>query len=120
MRCRSLLAEADHEGQSRIEATHIAGAETADRSSYPLSRNGDRLVGHHLRADPQAVHRARFDRNSEIDVIPQDGRHLTDDDGSMVFGKRIRLHDHSGSWFAVIARRGDVDYVTAAYRHRNR
>ena len=112
---KASVCEAHHEGQGNIEPCNIAVVEATYRPPDPRPSNCHWLVGHDLGSVPQTISLARIDRDAKIRRVGDFRRHLTDDDRNMRLRKRIGLNDHRRPRFAVVARRGHDDDVTALH-----
>lgn len=74
----SLIREPKDKCQGSTEPGHILVVETPDLLSDPFASNGDRLIGHHLRCEPQSILGPGIDRDTKIRSIHQLGSQLAD------------------------------------------
>src|ERR1700722_4892079 len=114
-----LVRQAHDERQGDIESRDVLVVEMANMPSDSFAPDRDRLVGHHLRSQPQAVPLARIDRHPKVGCVAAVGRHLADHDRHMCRRQSIRLDDHCGTWLAVVARCCNRYHVAALHRASN-
>ncbi len=91
----------------------------ADPPTNALASNGHRFVCHHLGPHTQSVLRGGIYRYPKIRCIGAFRGHLADYDGRMRGRQRIRLHNHCGTRFAVVASRCNGHDVAAPHSESN-
>ena len=74
----SLIREPQDKRQSNSEPSHVLVAETPDLLPDPFASQGDRLVGHHLRFEPQSIFGLGLDGDAKIRSVHQFGSQLAD------------------------------------------
>ena len=74
----SLIREPEDKRQGSTEPGHFLVVETPDLLPDPFASNGDRLVSHHLRSEPQSIFRAGIDGDAKVGSVRQLGRQLAD------------------------------------------
>jgi hypothetical protein len=79
-RAAPLIREAQDKRQGSTASAHVLVAETPDFLSDPFTSDGDRLIGHHLRREPQSIFGPGINGDSKIRSIRQLGRQLVDHD----------------------------------------
>jgi antitoxin component of MazEF toxin-antitoxin module len=74
----SLIREPQDKRQGSTEPSHILIAETPNLLSDPFASDSDRLIGHHLRCEPQSIFGAGINSDAKIRSVHQFGRQLAD------------------------------------------
>src|ERR1700680_451178 len=115
-----LIGEPQDKRQSNSEPSHVLVAEMSNLLSDPVASDGNRLVGHHLRFEPQSVFGSRFNANAKIGGVHQIGSQLADHHRGMVLRKGVRLDDDGRTGLAGVTRRGDDHHITALHLHQIR
>ncbi len=95
-------------------------AEMSDLPPDPFAPHSDRLVGHHLRFEPQSIFRFRLDSDLKIRSVSQLGSQLTDHHRGMVLREGVRLYDDRRAGLAIVTRRGNSHHVTALHQRQTR
>jgi hypothetical protein len=71
-----LIREPQDKRQGSTESVHVLVAETSDFLSDPFTSDGDRLIGHHLRREPQSIFGPGINGDSKLRSIRQLERQL--------------------------------------------
>ena len=117
-RAATLVGQSQHEGERPVEVRNIRSIQPAETLPEPRAPDCHRFVGHDLGYLTEAVRRRRLNRDPEVRCIFERGRHLADDDRSMLLRKRVALNDHRRARFAEVASGCDRDDITALRCHR--
>ncbi len=106
------VCDAHDEGECNVETPDVGVGKVPDQLADPLPPDRNRLVGHHLRTDAQAIPFIRFDCHAKIRCIDDIGCHLANHDRWMGLGKSIGLYHDRRSRLPVITRRRDDNDIT--------
>ena len=84
-----LIREPQDKRQGSTEPGHVLVVETPDFLSDPFASDGDRLIGHHLRCEPQSIFGLGINRDAKIRSFRQFGSQLADHHRSVAVGKGV-------------------------------